>query len=100
MLVPGPEDQRVRITIEQAEAEHPGKTHFKRWDDEARREQLRKPFGYNNAQWEELKALMQPGDELWEVCTSKKLWDDLMGYHHYELCRDGVILATVVMRMN
>jgi hypothetical protein len=29
--------------------------------------ELRKPFGFLNAQWEKLKALVQTGDEIWTV---------------------------------
>jgi hypothetical protein len=49
-----------RITVEEAERM------YTRAPDErsARIPALRKPFGFRTAQWEELKALIWPGDEL------------------------------------
>ena len=107
MLVPGPEDQRVRITLEQAEADDAAdRARQEGWgllwwlEDPDRRQQMKKPFAYLNSQWEELKAKMQPGDELCEVCSSEKSWDELMGWHYIELCRDGKPIAQVCLAMN
>lgn len=68
--------------------------------DPRRVETLRKPFGFGNERWEALKAQMQPGDELWEVCSARASWDALMGRAGYELRRNGVVIAAVITRMN
>ena len=68
--------------------------------DAARLDTLRLPFGYQNPAWEALKAQMRPGDELWEFCTAKSSWDEGLGWAGYQLVRDGVIVCTVVGRMN
>jgi hypothetical protein len=85
MLTPGPEDQRSRITIEEAEAEDAAERirSVRREENHSRHEQLRKPFGYCNAQWKELKGMMQPEDELWEVCTSKEVVGRIDGFPPY-----------------
>lgn len=75
MLRPGPDDQRCRISIEQAKED---------------------VFG----QYDELLEIMQPDDELWEVCTSKQSWDELMGWHYIELCRDGKTVSQIILSMN
>lgn len=121
MLTPTEEDQRRQVTIEQAEADYfagveeellevkrildrEGKRKrlrkALRKDAEQRLEALQKPFGYGNGEWEALKAQMQPGDELWEWCTSRASWNARMGNAGYELVRDGKYIASHVCAMN
>ena len=64
------------------------------------REQLAKPMGFANDAWEELKSLMQPGDELWEYCSSKESWRRCMGRSGLELVRNGIVVASIIHRMN
>lgn len=61
---------------------------------------LRKPFGFCNDKWESLKASMRPGDELWEYCDAKRLWEQLMGSQGIELRRNGEVISSMVTRMN
>jgi hypothetical protein len=100
MLVPGPEEQRVRITVEQSEADYFAEVTIGWLDDSARRKQLKKPHGYNNDKWEQLKAMMQKGDELWECCSDETSWDQLMGRHWIELRRDDAVIAQITISMN
>ena len=61
---------------------------------------LLKPFGGLNAQWETLKARMQPGDELWTFSSSAQSWADLAGRAGVALVRDGEIIERMVTIMN
>jgi hypothetical protein len=102
-LVPGNEDRRRRVTVEQAEADYlegAAQSIRSAENDDSRRETLQKPFGFVNEEWEELKSMMQPGDELWEYCTSKESWNMLMGSAGIELIRNGEVIASFLIRMN
>lgn len=100
MLTPSSEFQRRRRTIEELEAEHIPQ------DEEPNRvrqfPELLKPFGFMNARWEDIKRQMQPGDELWEFCNEKEMWDGPigMGLAGVELVRDGTVVASLIVRMN
>jgi hypothetical protein len=61
---------------------------------------LLKPFGGRNAQWEALKARMQPGDELWTFSSSAQSWADLAGRAGVALVRHGEIIERIVTIMN
>jgi hypothetical protein len=61
---------------------------------------LLKPFGALNAQWEALKARMQPGDELWSFASSAQSWQDLAGRAGVALVRHGEIIERLVTMMN
>jgi hypothetical protein len=70
-------------------------------DDRAdRAPELRKPFGFRNAQWEKLKAQMQPGDEIWTFSSPAQSWQDLAGRSGVVLVRDKKIIAEIVVMMN
>jgi hypothetical protein len=43
---------------------------------------------------------MQTGDELWEFCTDRESWQQLMGSAGIELIRDGNVVASIVTEMN
>ena len=84
------------ISITEAEADYPGITddRVKRFPDAA------KPFGFMNAEWEALKADMQPGDELWTFSSSAKSWRSLAGRAGIALVRNGTPIETLVSVMN
>jgi hypothetical protein len=84
------------ISVAQAEAAHPGITddRVKRFPDAA------KPFGFNNANWEALKAEMQPGDELWTYSSSPESWRQLAGRSGIALVRNGTPIKILPGLMN
>jgi hypothetical protein len=85
-----------RITIEDAERK------YTRPPDERsdRMPQLRKPFGFRNAQWEELKARMRPGDELWTFSSPAHFWEKKAGRCGIALVRDKKMVSAIVTLMN
>jgi hypothetical protein len=70
--------------------------------EQAEREHLLNgiPFGYINRQWEELKAKMIEGDELWYFETSELSWKHLAGRAGYCILRGGKIIDGIITRMN
>ena len=107
MLIPNERDQRRRVSVAEAEADYYaevrqlfGSAPGRQDRNESHARTLQKPFGFQNEQWEALKAQMQPGDELWEFCSPKASWDALMGVAGYELVRGGAVIATVIIRRN
>jgi hypothetical protein len=84
-----------RITIEEAERRNlPSK------EDRERSFELRKPFGYENARWESLKARMLPGDELWIFESPVESWQNLAGRAGIALMRDGRMIGALVTLEN
>ena len=81
MLVPGKQFQRRRITLEEFERDHLGSDR-------------------DNPKWKAFKATIQPDDEIWEYCSDRQSWDELMGIAGVELIRDGERVATLEHRMN
>jgi hypothetical protein len=84
-----------RTTVEESEAANPGITdeRTERFPDAA------KPFGFQHREWEEFKALILPGDELWVFSSPPESWKNLAGSFGVALVRGGVpikILVTVV----
>ena len=57
-------------------------------------------FGGLNAEWEALKARMQPGDQLWTFTSSWQSWRDLAGRAGIALVRKGQIIERLVTMMN
>jgi hypothetical protein len=86
-----------RITIDEAERHYPPLTGDKR---SAHVPHILKPFGFQSPQWEALKGQMQPGDELWSFTSPKEDWSRLMGRAGIALVRDGVMIASIITRMN
>jgi hypothetical protein len=84
------------ITVEEAERRHPGIT------DErvARHPELGRPFGGLSPQWEQLKAQMQPGDQLWTFASKPDSWRHLAGRAGVALIRDGAAIAVITTLMN
>lgn len=87
---------KEKTTLAEAEAAHPGikGERAERFPDAA------KPFGFQNGQWEDLKALILPGDEIWNFCSPPESWEHLAGRAGVALVRDGVPIRTIVSMMN
>ena len=85
-----------KITIAEAEAEHPGinDERVQRFPDAA------KPFGFKSGQWEAIKAAMQPGDELWTFASPAKSWEDLAGRAGIAVVRDGNPIMVLTTMLN
>lgn len=85
-----------KISIAEAEAAHPG------IKDErvARFPEAARPFGFNNGNWEALKAAMQPGDELWTFASPADSWEHLSGRAGIALVRNGHPIKAIVTMMN
>ena len=58
------------------------------------------PFGFCNADWQRLLAVMQPGDEIWEFSSASKIWEHMCGRAGVTLVRNGEIVSSVVTSMN
>jgi hypothetical protein len=86
-----------KVTIAEAEASHPGI----RDERTARFPEAAKPFGFQHAEWEALKAKMLPGDELWEFDSPPASWQDLAGRAGFVLIRGGgEQLSSILTFMN
>jgi hypothetical protein len=84
------------ITVAEAEAAYPGIT-----DDRAQRfPDAAKPFGFENGEWEALKAQMLPGDELWTFASPAESWQHLAGRSGIALVRDGNPVKVLLGAMN
>jgi hypothetical protein len=81
-----------KLTVEQAETEH--------MVGDERLGPKPVPFGFCNAEWRELIAQMQPGDELWEFSSSRDSWQHLCGRGGIALVRGGEVVASVLTEMN
>lgn len=53
----------------------------------------RVPFGHDNDLWEELKAVVRPGDELYWYSSPPSAWRVLKGREGYVLVRSGQVIA-------
>lgn len=97
-LVPARKRQRRRISVEEAESAHSPNEQ----DPERLRRfpELKKPFGFQNNKWEELKNLMEPEDELWEYCSDRRSWKQCMGTEGIVLVRNGRVIALIVTLYN
>ena len=60
----------------------------------------RVPLGYRNHQWECLKAMVRPGDQIVFMRSSPESWDGDYGDEGYALIRDGNIIVYVVTFLN
>jgi hypothetical protein len=85
-----------QITLEEAERRHPG------IQDErvARHPELGRPFGGLNTEWEQLKAQIKPGNQLWTFVSPPDSWRNLAGRAGVALVRDGGVVAVVTTIMN
>jgi len=62
--------------------------------------ELSKPFGFQNAEWQSLKAQMRDGDELWTFCSPATMWRNMAGREGVALVRNGNVVGFLVTRMN
>lgn len=85
-----------RISVAEAEAAYPGITgeRVERFPDAA------KPFGFRHREWEKLKALILPGDEIWTFSSPPDSWADLTGRAGVALVRNGAPIRIIVTVMN
>jgi hypothetical protein len=58
------------------------------------------PFGFINARWEQFKAGMRLGDELWEFESPGPSWEHLAGRAGLCIVREGRIIDALITRMN
>jgi hypothetical protein len=85
-----------RISVAEAETAYPGIT-----DDRISQfPEAAKPFGFENREWEALKAQMRPGDELWTYASPADSWQHLAGRAGIALVRDGNPIAVLLGAMN
>lgn len=100
MLTPSSQSQRRRRTVAELERDHTPKGEEP--ERVQRFPQLLKPFGFLNEEWEEMKRQMRPGDELWEFCNEKKMWDAPigLGLAGVELVRNGQVIANLITKRN
>ena len=85
-----------KISVAEAEATYPGVKD----ERSARVPDAAKPFGFNHSEWEELKAAMVPGDEIWTFASSPASWRDLAGRAGVALVRNGVPIQVIITAMN
>lgn len=86
----------TQITVDEAERTNPGVTDERAKTDAA----IAKPFGFQNAQWEAMKAMMQPGDALWTFSSPPDFWAHLAGRAGIVLQRGDHTVAEIVTIMN
>lgn len=58
------------------------------------------PFGFNNDQWVNFKRKLQPGDKIYDFCSSAHSWQNLAGRMGYVLVRNGEVVDFFVTLMN
>jgi hypothetical protein len=106
-MIPSDTTQQKLVSVEQVEADYHAKVRELMTStaerqlqkkDKRRAETLLNPFGFQNKEWEALKAQMKPKDELWEFCSDKASWNELMGVAGYELRRDGIVITMIIGR--
>ena len=85
------------LTVEEAELRNSS-----RIDDDrlTSHPELSRPFCGLNQQWEELKAQIKPGDELWTFASSSDSWSHLAGRAGVALLRQTRVIASLVTIMN
>jgi hypothetical protein len=85
-----------KISVEEAETEHPGinDERVQKFPD------IVKPFGFENGEWEALKAQIQPGDEIWTFASPEDSWIHYAGRAGVALVRAGAPIKAIVTVMN
>lgn len=81
-----------QITLNQAE------TNYLEQDD--RISPVPVPFGFYNYQWNQLKAELQDGDELWLFSSPKESWKNMCGRGGICIVRDGEVVKLMVTVLN
>lgn len=51
-------------------------------------------------EWQNLKANIKPGDELWRFCTPGLSWEEMMGWAGFALFRNGKLVGSVTTSEN
>lgn len=77
-----------KITIEEAESRF--------MDQDDRLSPYPVPFGFFNHLWNELKAEMIEGDELWLFSSSRESWTNSCGKGGICIVRDGRVYKSLV----
>lgn len=85
-----------KISAAEAEAAYPGVKD----ERSARVPEATKPFGFSHREWEDLKAAMVPGDEIWTFASPPESWRDLAGRAGVALVRNGVPVKVIITAMN
>jgi hypothetical protein len=85
-----------RVSIDEAEAAHPGISDDRRWSSP----EATKPFGFLHRNWEDFKAAILPGDELWTFASPAHTWEDLAGMAGIALVRNGTPIKIITTVMN
>jgi hypothetical protein len=85
-----------KVGVAEAEAAHPGiaDERVNRFPDAG------KPFGYRHREWQQLKAEMRAGDELWTFASPPDSWKHLAGRAGVALVRNGTPVRIIVTMMN
>ena len=78
--------RRERVTVEQVESQ-PILDH-------------EEPVSPAFEDWQRLKQLMQPGDELWTFGSPQAEWDRHMGFQGLVLVRDGKLIECAITAQN
>ncbi len=81
-----------KLTVEEAEAEN--------LVSDERLGLTPVPFGYCNSEWRNLRAQIQPGDELWEFTSPAESWAQLFGRAGIALIREGEVVDSITTMMN
>ena len=68
------------------------------WEAEERIDGI--PFGYCNGEWEDLKAKMRTGDEMWFWTSDAESWKQFMGWEGMALVRSGEIIDFFLTAIN
>jgi hypothetical protein len=89
-----------RVTVEQAEEESKKELAEIISDGINIKEELRKPFGYMNKRWDELKNKIQEGDVLWEFRSPEWTWSSLCGRAGLVLLRGEEMTDFIITSLN
>jgi len=58
------------------------------------------PLGFLNSEWKQLRALMVPGDEIWEYESPGEYWESLAGEAGIVLVRDDEPIFFITTERN
>jgi hypothetical protein len=81
-----------KVTVAAAEAAHPGTNNSAAKGSPG----AAKPFGLQHRKWEQLKAKMLPGDQLWTFSSPPYSWRAMEGSAGIALVRNGVPVQVIV----
>jgi hypothetical protein len=58
------------------------------------------PFGFCHREWESLKCMMQPGDEVWFFSSDAGDWERMMGWEGMALVRGDEVVDFFLTALN